>query len=95
MPTRKTMIRLLEFRICLLMFLLHNMLYTKTTKIRGYKCSTAVSHRTFILQNCYRTSYNVLQNNKAVPVLSIIMFEQWSCSSRTLGDDSLIARCLT
>ena len=23
------------------------------------------------------------------------MFEQWSCSSRTLGDDSLGARCLS
>ena len=31
----------------------------------------------------------------SVPVLSIIMFEQWSWSSRTLGDDSLIARCHT
>ena len=29
------------------------------------------------------------------PVLSIIMFKQWSCCSRTLGDDSLAARCLT
>ena len=44
------------------------------------------------LKSCIRPCVFVCVSE---PVLSIIMFKQWSCCSRTLGDDSLAARCLS
>ena len=49
-PTMKAIIRLLEFKMCLFMFLLHTVLYLTITEIRVYKHSTCCFSSLFILK---------------------------------------------
>ena len=64
MPYRKTIIRQLELRICLFMFLLHT-LYITITEIRVYKYSTVVSLHCLSCRTVTE-HHNVLHDNKTV-----------------------------
>ena len=56
----------------------------------------ALKLNNYIMESFYMNPKEFVHNTAfSEPVLSKIMFEQWSWSSRTLRDDSLIARCLT
>ena len=69
-----------RYYILVLKIVIFLALKSKRIEFTGKKCKTA------ILLYCFDTTE---------PVLSIIMFKQWSCCSRTLGDDCLAARFLS